>query len=326
MKSILKLWVTGKSISGFLNVQILQNARIILKEDPAADMSREKNIKTFPAIIVLFLIMLLSPLEIQAGGRNFLSNSYWNGGKAEFQTYDAKIEKYGYDREAEVKIILVKEPFDLFKGVKSLTVPKSIDVIKMNYIQSFPVGVYEYNQMASIFFERSSGRILKYSMSSQDGCGHSYMQYTHIGEEHNFIFYSYFDDEGEIKRTIIESDPIYFYDALPLILRFRMEDKNPYMIKIFPGFISNKFTEPTASEVKVSKTLLENVTFNNIFYESVYSVVVNDGNKMDTFYFDTVYPHRLIKWKMNNKDELNLDKSSFTYYWKKIKPGDDITD
>jgi hypothetical protein len=54
--------------------------------------------------------------------------------------------------------------------------------------------------------------------------------------------------------------------------------------------------------------------------------VVNGGNKIDTFYFDYGYPHRLIKWKKNNKDELNLDKSSFTYYWEKIKPGDDITD
>ena len=120
------------------------------------------------------------------------------------------------------------ESFDLFKRVKSLTVSEPIKVLKMNYITSIPVGVYEYNQMASIFFERSSGRILKYSMSSQDGCGNSYMLYTHTGEDHNFIFHSYFDDEGEIKRTITESDPIYFYDALPLILRFRIKDKSPY--------------------------------------------------------------------------------------------------
>jgi hypothetical protein len=270
--------------------------------------------------------MFSSPLEIQAGGRHYLSNHYWDGGKAEFQTYNAKIEKYGYTRDAEIKIILVKEPFDLFKRVKSLTVPEPIKALKMNYIKSFPVGVYEYNQMASIFFERSSGRILKYSMSSQDGCGSSYMQYINNGKEHNFIFHSYFDDEGEIKRTITESDPIYFYDALPLILRFRIKEKSPYRVKIFPGFISNKFTEPIPYEVKVTKTFLEKVTFNNIIYQSVYSVVVNGGGKRDTLYFDYIYPHRLIKWKMNNKDELNLDKSSFIYYWEKIKPGDDITD
>jgi hypothetical protein len=205
-------------------------------------------------------------------------------------------------------------------------VSEPIDVIKMNYIQSVPVGVYEYNQMASIFFERSSGRILKYSMSSQDGCGHSYMQYTHIGEKHHFIFYSYFDDEGEIKRTITESDPVYFYDALPLILRFRINDMSPYRVKIFPGVIRNKFTEPIPYEVRVKKTVLNNVTFNNVFYESVYSVVVNGDGKRDTLYFNYVYPHRLIKWKKNNNDELNLDKSSFTYYWEKIRPGDNLKD
>jgi len=289
-------------------------------------MFREKII-TIISFIILFCCTTFSfPLEIQAVGQHFLSNSFWDSGKAEFQTYNAKIEKYGHNREAEVKIILVKEPFDIFRWVKSITVPESTEVIKMNYIQFVPVGVYEYNQMASIFFERSSGRILKYSMSSQDGCGNSYMLYKQMGEDHNFIFYSYFDDEGKIERTITESDPVYFYDALPLTLRFRINDMSPYRVKIFPGLISNRFTEPIPYEVKVTKAHLDNVTFNNIVYQSVYSVVVSGGGKMDIFYFDTVYPHRLIKWKMNNNDELNLDKASFTYYWEKIKPGDTLTD
>jgi len=152
------------------------------------------------------------------------------------------------------------------------------------------------------------------------------MQYTHTGEEHNFIFHSYFDDEGEVKRTITDSDPICFYDALPLILRFRIKEKSPYKIKIFPGLIRNKFTEPIPYEVNVSTTLLNKETINNVFYESAYSVVVNNGNQIDRFYFNEVYPHRLIKWEKNNTDELNLDKSSFTYYWEKIKPGDDLID
>ena len=289
-------------------------------------MFREKIITIIFFIIFFCCTMFSFPLEIQAVEQHFLSNSFWDIGKAEFQTYNAKIEKYGHIRDAKVKIILVKEPFDIFRGVKSITVPEPTEAIKMNYIQFVPVGVYEYNQMASIFFERSSGRILKYSMSSQDGCGSSYMQYINNGKEHNFIFYSYFDDEGKIERTITEPNPIYFYDALPLILRFRIKEKGPYRINIFPGFIKNRFTEPTAYEVKVTRTYLDNVTVNNIVYQSVYSVVVSGGGKMDIFYFDSIYPHRLIKWKKNNKDQLNLDKASFTYYWKKIKPGDDISD
>lgn len=309
-----------------MNVQTFLNARIILREVPAADMSRENSITLFALIMFFCLTVCFGPLEIRAGGRSFLSNSYWDSGKAEFQTYYANLEKYGYPRDAEVKIILVKEPFDKLKRVKSLTVPEVTEVIKMNYIQSVPAGVYEYNQMASIFFERFSGRILKFCMSSQDGCGNSYMQYTRSGDEHNFIFYSYFDDEGEIKRAIKESGPVCFYDALPLILRFRIKEKSQYVMKIFPGFISSKFTEPIPYEVKVSKTLLDNVTVNSYFYKSVYEVMVSGGGKIDAFYFDTVYPHRLIKWKKNNNDEINLDKSSFTYYWEKTKPGDELTD
>ncbi len=152
------------------------------------------------------------------------------------------------------------------------------------------------------------------------------MQYINNGKDIILFFIHTLMMKGEIKRTITESDPIYFYDALPLILRFRIKDKSPYRVKIFPGFISNKFTEPIPYEVKVTKTFLEKVTFNNIIYQSVYSSCGEWRRQKDMLYFDYVYPHRLIKWKMNNKDELNLDKSSFIYYWEKIKPGDDITD
>ena len=75
---------------------MLLNAMIVLREVPAADMSEEKSITIIPFIILFCFTMFSAPLEIQAGGRHFLSNSYWDSGKAEFQTYNVNIEKYGY--------------------------------------------------------------------------------------------------------------------------------------------------------------------------------------------------------------------------------------
>ena len=66
--------------------------------------------------------MVTGPAGGQEGERERRRKEDRDSGKAEFQTYNAKIEKYGYFRAAEVSIIIVKEPFDPLKRVKSLTV------------------------------------------------------------------------------------------------------------------------------------------------------------------------------------------------------------
>lgn len=298
--------------------------RIILKEDHAVEMNKRRYYIIFLNCLIFAGTIFSCPVRMYAGELHFLSKPYWNSGKAEFQTYKAKIKKYGYLRNAQVKIIIVKEPFDLNKRVKSLTAAKVLDVIKMNYIQTVSTGVYDYNQMVSIFFDRSSGRTIKFTMSSQDGCGNSYMQYDFVKDNHNFIFNSYFDDEGQIYRTMKGSNPIFFYDALPISLRFRLKENKPYRIKIFPGFVSNKFIEPKPYDVNVSQTLLYSVEFNNILYKKVYSVTVASLDKKDVFYFNSSFPYSLIKWEMNTGDELNLDKTASFNYWEYLKPGDVI--
>lgn len=52
-------------------------------------------------------------------GKAFLENDYWDSGKAEFQVYTASVKKYGMDRNATVKFIMVKEPFDPIGLVKT---------------------------------------------------------------------------------------------------------------------------------------------------------------------------------------------------------------
>ena len=45
-------------------------------------------------IISFFIILLLFPIFAQAGDKHYLSDPYWNSGKAEFQVYQGKIKKY----------------------------------------------------------------------------------------------------------------------------------------------------------------------------------------------------------------------------------------
>ena len=84
-----------------------------------------------------------------------------------------------------------------------------MSVVKLNMIQQIPTGLYDYFQMASIFFDRSTGRILKYTMSSQDGCGNTFMEYRRREGKHLFHYHSYFDDQGD-SETILEDGEFDF--------------------------------------------------------------------------------------------------------------------
>ncbi|MBW1893322.1 MAG: hypothetical protein JRF40_05955 [Deltaproteobacteria bacterium] len=250
---------------------------------------------------------------------DFYSNPYWNTGKAEYQLYEARIKKYGIMRTAEVKIIMVKEPFDMEKIVKTRREKNADDVIKMNYIQVIPTGVYNYYQTASIFFHRKTGTVMKYTMSSQDGCGNTFMEYLLKDTRHEFKFYSYFDDEGD-KEISIERGNFFFYDSLPISLRPMLNGTGLHKIMLARSFISNR-TEPVKiEEAEVIIKQIRTISIKGKAYTPVYKAVVKCLDKTDTLYFETVFPYRLLKWDKNSGDSLTLKGSKFFYYWEYTKP------
>ena len=110
--------------------------------------------------LILTMGLVFLPAIVFAAQNEYLSHPHWDSGKAEFQVYQGKIMKYGIERNALVKVIIVKEPFHKEKQVKTLAATHADDVIKMNYIQMIPTGIYDYFQTASFFFHRKTGKIL----------------------------------------------------------------------------------------------------------------------------------------------------------------------
>lgn len=272
----------------------------------------------YPALLIIFLI---NAPHVKASAVDFLKSKYWDAGKAEFQVYEAKISRYGIAREALAKIIIVKEPFDMDKMVKTNRA-NAPDVIKMNYVQTVPTGVYDYFQMASFFFARNTGKLLKYTMSSQDGCGNTFMQYRFKKKKHDFIFHSYFDDEGDIRADLEQSEQFIFYDALPIVLRFRLKDHNPYHLKIVPSLINSRFVKPVLLDAEITNRHVESIKVGNRQIRDVYEATVKIAGRADRFYFESVFPNRLVQWTKHNGDELILNRSRFFYYWKHTGLGD----
>lgn len=274
-------------------------------------------------LIVLCMVTDKALVAFAADNAFFLANPHWDQGNAEFQVYKAGLTRYGIRRDGEAKIIIVKELFDPDRLVKTNKAAPAIEVIKMNYIQTVPTGVYDYFQMASFFFERSTGKIIKYTMSSQDGCGTTFMEYVYRNNNGHFIFHSYFDDEGDMQVELNVPEPPVFHDALPLVLRFRLQEKMPYTLQIVQPLIANKFTRPAITAARITNRLISPYSIGARQFESIYEITVETNDARDIFYFEPVFPYRLVKWKKANNDELLLQSSRFFPYWQFNKPGDE---
>ena len=130
----------------------------------------------------------------------------WYDGKAELNRYDLKQARYGEIHEGHALMVFVTEPFDLGTQVKSDRGGNgTTSVLKLNAIRRFTTGIYDYSMMQSVFMpidQKEHPAALKVTTSSQDWCGHSFMQLNRNGDGYQFKLHSYFEGEGEVDKKI----------------------------------------------------------------------------------------------------------------------------
>lgn len=104
-------------------------------------------------------------------------DKYWYDGKAEISSYKLKQGRYGEIHRGTASLIFVTEPFSPQRFVKPYQENKqSISVLKLNFVKKFNTGIYPYSMMTSTFLPIDSTYSLKVSSSSQEWCGHTYME------------------------------------------------------------------------------------------------------------------------------------------------------
>ena len=138
--------------------------------------------------------------------------AHWGDGRAEIATYDLTYPRYGATRSGTAVTIFVTEPFAPAPGVKSedprRPAAETLPVLKLNLIQDFPTGVYDYNLMTSAFVAlaagagRDNGRTLKVSFSAQEWCGQSYAHAQIDPAGVRLVSHSYFDGEADAAVTL----------------------------------------------------------------------------------------------------------------------------
>lgn len=126
-------------------------------------------------------------------------NTYWYAGEAELTSYALEQVRYGeVHKGGEAVLIYVTEDFHQKKQVKAdRSNDSNIPVLKLNATKKFLTGIYPYSIMSSTFYPVSNDQhAIKTSLSSQEWCGHVYMQLNNRAK-YELEVHSYFESEAD---------------------------------------------------------------------------------------------------------------------------------
>lgn len=245
------------------------------------------------------------------------NNSYWDGGKAEFNIYSAEISRYGTPRPTEVLHILVREPFDPKQLVKpdNPNQPGAIPVLKMNQILHVPTGLYVYQQMHSNFWRVDNAQLLKFSLTSNDSCGNTFKQARREGDRLAYQYHTYWDGMADGIESVTLPANGYFYDELPWLVRtidFIAKPTGEFEVQLAGTTIHSKKDAFAFKPAKIAYTSARRTI----------DVAVEHAGGTDRFVLDERFPHLLREWNAADGSKLKMKRSLKVDYWNFNKPGD----
>ena len=167
------------------------------------------------AKLLLILPLLFTATQIAQAQTSISNQKFWEtwgDGKAEMSAYETTFPRYGELRNGVAVAIVVTETFSEEVRVKAdpgkHLANDEIPVIKLNFVEDFPTGIYDYNLMTSSFSALKpfstfpQGTPMKISFSSQEWCGHVYSQIIPRNNEIQHTSHSYFDGEADQNETL----------------------------------------------------------------------------------------------------------------------------
>jgi len=165
---------------------------------------------SIPLFLLIFLFGNCTQDKNQSSDKNqfavmtSVSNNqfkdYWYQGKAEITSYNLQQARYGEIHKGDAVFIFVTEDFSKKKQVKldypSKNLKDAVPILKLNATRKFNTGIYPYSTMQSVFTpvnQKEDNGSLKVATSSQEWCGHTFMQLNQRGNNYQVQSNSYFE-------------------------------------------------------------------------------------------------------------------------------------
>lgn len=260
--------------------------------------------------------------------------SQWGDGQAELAAYDLVYPRYGKPRPGTAVTIFVTEPMSLAARVKA-DPGKHPDadvfpVMKLNLIEDFATGVYDYNEATSSFLALASnshqpmGALTKVSFSSQEWCGHSWAQWIRKPAGLDYTGHSYFDSEADRSHSLdlpaggIAEEQLFFWargwaepklapgaTATVPFLRSLQYQRHAHREA---AWTTATLSRPPAAPGKPGVDLWK-------------AEIGGGGGPTITFHVEQASPHRILRWETSEGETAQLIKSARMKYWQMNQPG-----
>lgn len=227
-------------------------------------------------------------------------SDYWYQGKAEITSYSLLQNRYKDVHPGSAVLVFVTEDFLTDKQVKNdnYTNPNSIPILKMNRVEAFPTGLYDYHIMTSTFTPAEPAvnpNTLKVTNSTTEWCGQVFTQLNYNKGYYKSQSFSYFENEGDqstkVKAALLEDE---------ILNRIRM---NPQALPT--GKVDML---PSTTYIRLTHKPFEKVTATNTMaaYEGdefegeelmVYTIEYPSFDRVLEIVFEREAPYEITGWK-----------------------------
>ncbi|MFT6868118.1 MAG: hypothetical protein ACJA08_002968 [Cyclobacteriaceae bacterium] len=248
---------------------------------------------SFISIFLLNLIMSCAPnatVDTQTNPYDKQLREYWYNGLAEISSYELKQARYGEMHDGKAVLIFVTEDF----STKTLTkadqkASENISVLKLNATRTFNTGIYPYSMMNSSFFPFPNGEnSIKIATSSQEWCGHTYLELIDNGDfeiQNNSYFQSEAEKDIKLKKVILEDD-------LWTKIRLNPGTLPTGKMKVVPSFFYLRFSH---NEIKAYDCELSMVLGKN--GNNTYTITYPELQRELKITFDQNFPFQIQGWE-----------------------------
>jgi hypothetical protein len=262
----------------------------------------------------------------------------WGDGRAELAGYELDTPRYGALRHGTAVAIFVTETFSNERRVKADPGrhPKrdEFPVMKLNLVQDFATGVYDYNLMTSVFTALASvnarppGSPTKVSFSAQEWCGHVYAQVLFDARYGRFAAHSYFDAEADSTASFDLPNDALSEDALLAwargfsapVLAPGDSAEAPLLGSLREARLLHRPLAVTRARFRRAAATRSVTVPAGTFDAGVYEVEVAGGRTW-TFWVESSPPHRILQWACSDGERARLLASDRLAYWKLNAPG-----
>jgi hypothetical protein len=246
---------------------------------------------------------------------------YWFAGKGELNSYDLTINRYGENRKGYAVMVFVTEDLSDKKHVKLDNPDQAgndrVSVLKLNHLQRFNTGVYDYSMMTSLFTPLDYGKhphSLKWTTTVQDWCGHVFTQLDFTkGNTYRAQQFSYFETEGD---KAFDTEGGLLEDEILTRLRLNPDDLPKGKVKIIPNLTYSRIRHKPIEGIEATIQLSDGASAD----QRICTIQYVNKRRFEVV-FEKAFPHKILAFKELDGNEVlsqgTLKQSFMSDYWSK---------